>query len=223
MIRSVPYKLRALPTRHGPSNPTPVNFSTLLPVTIQTPAASGIAPIVWQPGKIILTSIGSPAQQAGPVPQPPVSSQPGALPGTQNLCDVAGYAVPCGSTPSPAPPVSNPPATVSTTSSATALSASPPSSAAAATTGFNYTADLEVVENEMLLYGDTWDDAQGIVASLYAAGVTPGTVTPAQALSQMTAIASAASTTASTFSLSEIPWYGWALGGVGVLLLFRKK
>jgi hypothetical protein len=88
---------------------------------------------------------------------------------------------------------------------------------------FNYTADLETVQNEMALYGDTWDNAQTIVNSLYSSGIVPGTVTPAIAFSMLTGLLAATTTTAPASLLSSVstwPWYYWAaLAGGGLLLL----
>jgi hypothetical protein len=84
---------------------------------------------------------------------------------------------------------------------------------------------MEVIENEMYLYGDTWDSAEAIANQLYAAGVAPGTVTPADALQYMTGIATAAATT-STVVLSEPstwPWYYWAAGAGAVLLIMSSN
>ena len=89
---------------------------------------------------------------------------------------------------------------------------------------FYYTADIELVTNLMSQYGDTWDNPQTIVNNLYAAGTVPGTVTAAQALAAMTGVTGAtAATTAAAFSLSSVPWYGWAAGGVVALLLFGGR
>lgn len=92
---------------------------------------------------------------------------------------------------------------------------------------FNYTADLETVQNEMDLYGDTWDNAQTIVNDLYSSGITPGTVTPAIAFSMLSGLAAATTTTAPASLLSSIgawPWYYWAaLAGGGLLLLGGGK
>lgn len=89
---------------------------------------------------------------------------------------------------------------------------------------FNYTADLETVQNEMALYGDTWDNAQTIVNDLYSSGIVPGTVTPAIAFSMLTGLAADTATTAAPASLlssvSTWPWYYWAAALGGGLLLF---
>lgn len=80
-----------------------------------------------------------------------------------------------------------------------------------------YTADLELVQNTMYEYGDTWDNAQTIVDNLYASGTAPGTITSAQALNALTGIAGA--TVPVAFGLSSIPWYVWA-GGAAALFFF---
>jgi len=94
---------------------------------------------------------------------------------------------------------------------------------------FYYTADLELVQNTMDQYGDTWDNAQAIVNGLYAGGVTPGTVTQAMALGALTGITagSVATTTAASTAVltdpSTWPWYYWAAGAAGAYFLLRKK
>jgi hypothetical protein len=113
------------------------------------------------------------------------------------------------------------------------LSTPPPASATNAVTNysaqeiagsFNYTADLETVQNEMNLYGDSWDNAQTIVNDLYSSGIVPGTVTPAIAFSMLTGLAAATTTTAPASLLSSVstwPWYYWAAlaAGGGLLLM----
>lgn len=89
---------------------------------------------------------------------------------------------------------------------------------------FNYTADLETVQNEMNLYGDTWDNAQTIVNDLYSSGIVPGTVTPAIAFQSLTGLAAATTTATAPASLlssvSTWPWYYWAgIAGAGLLLV----
>lgn len=88
---------------------------------------------------------------------------------------------------------------------------------------FSYTADIETVENTAAQYGDTWDSPQRIVNNFYAAGVVPGSVTPAMAFSALTGLAGI--TTASTASLtspSSWPWYYWAAAaGIGLFLLSK--
>jgi len=101
--------------------------------------------------------------------------------------------------------------------------ASMPSTTAAASAGLSYTADVETAASALAAYGDTWDSAQSIVGSLYAAGVAPGTVTPAQAAGYMTGLSTTAvMATTPAFSFSEIPWYGWALGAAALLFVVRK-
>lgn len=118
-------------------------------------------------------------------------------------------------TPAPVIPAATPPAPTP---------AAPANYSSAEITGsFPYVADIETVQQEMYQYGDTWDNAQSIVNGLYASGIVPGTVTPAMALSKLTAItATGVSAPASVLtSPSTWPWYYWAALAGGGFFLFQ--
>jgi hypothetical protein len=125
----------------------------------------------------------------------------------------SGAAAPTPAAPIPMPVLTLPPAV-------TIATPSPPSA-------FDYTADLELVQNTLVQYGDTWDSAQTIVNNLYAAGVQPGTVTASMAVSAMTGISSTApAAVASSVVLSDPstwPWYFWAGGAAVALFAFSGK
>lgn len=90
---------------------------------------------------------------------------------------------------------------------------------------YYYVADVELVQNQLRLLGDTWDNADSIVNQLYAQGVQPGTVTIAQAQSLMTGV-TATTTAATTSSLTDVsswPWYYWAGAAAAGLFLFTGK
>ena len=94
-----------------------------------------------------------------------------------------------------------------------------------APSNYAYTADEEMVQQLLYQYGDTWDNAQAIVNAMYAAGITPGTVSQANALPYLTGIGTAATPTTSslTGTLSAIPTWAWGAAGLGALFLFGKK
>jgi hypothetical protein len=201
--------------RLGQTNPCP-------PGLVQN-GDSCIDPTQWQgicqPNYQAVAPNGGPltaAQQAaGQFTCVPMSTGGGGAPSPATAIP-ASPGPPVVVTPAPviAAPLSTPPPASSTTNySAQEIAGS-----------FNYTADLETVQNEMNLYGDTWDNAQTIVNDLYSSGIAPGTVTPAIAFSMLTGLAAATTTTTSTASLlssvSTWPWYYWAALAGGGLLLF---
>lgn len=133
----------------------------------------------------------------------------------------------------PAAPAYVPPAPAVTPASPTAISTLPGQaqlSAEEMAGNYYYTADIELVQNQLSLYGDTWDSAQSIVNGLYAGGVQPGTVSISMALNAMTGVSSVpgSTTTVSTPSIltniTSWPWYYWAgAAGAAVFLLGGKK
>lgn len=108
-----------------------------------------------------------------------------------------------------------------------------PGSAGSGSSFPSETADMELIEQVLSTYSDTWDNPETIASEIYAAGVQPGDVTENLVLNYLTGITTSSETTpaASTGTLqnfvstiesdfSSFPAWAWMAGAVGLFFLF---
>ena len=195
--------------------------STNTAATIAARQAAAVAPPPPPSDpKIYTASYATPSFQAGQLLtlsqfsqwQQEATSQNADQQGPQLAAAIANQAIAAAAGPAPIPfnPLTNPAPVSVPTANYTASEVAG---------NFYYNADVELVQNQLDIYGDTWDSAAAIVNNLYANGTQPGTVTLAQALAGMTGVTAtgAAATTASSLpsfllTATGAPNY-WLIGG----------